>query len=182
MLAAMAIPLGPLEVHVTLAGPVGVLLGGAGAFQVVFVVSVILALMGHGGLTVVGLNALVLGAAAAAAVPVYRALATRLAPAWSLAVATGVSQVVGGAMWLVVVGLGMWLGAGTGDAAARPVADTRLGVFAAVSLPFWLLGLAVETLVAFGLGRFLARVQPGLLPRSARAVEPAPRQPAGRPA
>ena len=32
MLAAMAIPLGPFEYHVTLAGPMGILLGGAGAF------------------------------------------------------------------------------------------------------------------------------------------------------
>jgi cobalt/nickel transport system permease protein len=182
MLAAMAIPLGPLEFHVTLAGPVGVLLGGAGAFQVVFVVSVILALMGHGGLTVVGLNALVLGAGAAIAVPVYRLLVPRLSPAWSLAIATGASQVACGAMWLIVVGLGMWLGTGAAGNAAIRIPDARLGVFAAVSLPLWLLGLAAETLIAFGLGRFLARVQPGLLPQRAPAPDVAQTRPAGRPA
>src|SRR5437660_1045027 len=90
MLAAMAIevPLGPMEYHLTLVGPVGVLLGPAAAFQVVFVANAILALMGHGGLTVVGLNALVLGAGAALARPAYRALARRMAAPAALAGAT----------------------------------------------------------------------------------------------
>lgn len=179
MLAAMAIPLGPFEFHVTLAGPVGVLLGVAGAFQVAFVVSVILALMGHGGLTVVGLNTLVLGAGAAVAATVYRPLAARLSPGMSLAIAAAMSQVASGALWLLVVALGMRLGAGAG-ATAGAAADARLGLFAAVSFPLWLAGLVAETIIAFGLGRFLARVQPGLLPDARGSAGAAPRQPAGR--
>ena len=35
----------------------------------------------------------------------------------------------------------------------------------AVAVPLGLLGLAIETLVAFGLARYLERVLPGLLPR-----------------
>ena len=170
MLAAMAIPLGPLEYHLTLAGPVGVLLGGAGAFQVAFVVSAILALMGHGGLTVVGLNALVLGSGAAVANRAYAVLAGRLKPAPALALGTAAGQLVSGTLWLVVVWLGMRLRPGVTLIAGQP--DARLGLFAVVALPLWLLGLVVESLVAFGLGRFLARVGPGLLPRkpAARAV------------
>ena len=164
MLAAMAIPLGPFEYHLTLAGPVGVLLGGAGAFQVAFVVSAILALMGHGGLTVVGLNALVLGAGATVACRAYRVAARRLSPASALALGTAVGQAVAGALWLVVAGLGMRLATGPASPGAAP--DARLGVFAGVALPLWLLGIVAESLVAFGLGRFLGRVQPNLLPRS----------------
>jgi cobalt/nickel transport system permease protein len=163
MLAAMAIPLGPFEYHLTLAGPVGVLLGGAGAFQVAFVVSAILALMGHGGLTVVGLNALVLGAGATVACRAYRVAARRLSPAPALALGTAVGQAVAGALWLVVVALGMRLAPGWVSPGAAP--DARHGVFAGVALPLWLLGIVAESLVAFGLGRFLARVQPNLLPR-----------------
>lgn len=165
MLAAMAIPLGPFEYHLTLAGPVGVLLGGAGAFQVAFVVSAILALMGHGGLTVVGLNALVLGAGATVAYRVYRVLAGRPSPAAALALGTIAGQAVAGALWLGVVWLGMRVGTGSAPAGAAP--DARLGVFAIVSLPLWALGIVAESLVAYGLGRFLARVQPGLLPQRA---------------
>jgi len=167
MLAAMAIPLGPFEYHLTLAGPVGVLLGGAGAFQVAFVVSAILALMGHGGLTVVGLNALVLGAGATVACHAYRTAARRLAPAPALALGTAAGQAVAGALWLAVVWLGMRIGAGSALSTAAP--DARPAVFAMISVPLWLLGIVAESLVAFGLGRFLARVQPGLLPDSPQA-------------
>lgn len=168
MLAAMAIPLGPLEYHLTLAGPMGVLLGGGGAFQVAFVVSAILALMGHGGLTVVGLNALVLGSGAAVANRVYGAVAHRLRPAPALALGTAAGQAVAGALWLAVVGFGMRL-----DPGAAPHAgggDGRLGVFSAIALPLWIVGIAVESVIAFGLGRFLARVQPGLLPHAPPAA------------
>lgn len=202
MLAAMAIPLGPLDLHVTAVGPVGVLLGAAGAFQVVFVVSIILALMGHGGLTVIGLNTLILGAGAAVAALVYRPLASRLSPAWSLAAGAALGQIVTGVMWLVVVGLGMrltGLGAAGTEAAAHAgvhagahagapaaahagalggvAARTRFELFAAFSLPWWIAGLVVESIIAFGLGRFLARVQPDLLPAARMAPIP---EPAGR--
>ncbi len=183
MLVAMAIPLGPFEYHLTLAGPMGVLLGGAGAFQVAFVVSAILALMGHGGLTVVGLNALVLGAGATVACHAYRLAARRLSPAPALALGTVAGQAVAGALWLVVIWLGMRIGTWSAPAGAAP--DARLGVFVGVAVPLWLLGIVAESLVAFGLGRFLARVQPGLLPPSpqARAAADAPAGPAAeRPA
>jgi len=167
MLAAMAVPLGPMEYHLTLAGPVGVLLGGAGAFQVTFIVSAILALMGHGGLTVVGLNALVLGSGAAVANRAYGILAIRLRPAPALAIGTAAGQMVAGALWLVVVLIAMRLEPG---AVFHGRLDGRLGVFVAVVAPLWLLGVVVESLVAFGLGRFLARVGPGLLPRAPAAA------------
>jgi cobalt/nickel transport system permease protein len=162
MLAAMALPLGPFEYHLTLAGPMGVLLGGAGAFQVSFVVSAILALMGHGGLTVIGLNALVLGSGAAIAHRVYSMVARRMSPAAALALATALGQAVAGLLWLGVVGFGL-----RSDPRALPhwpAMDARLGAFLAVAVPLWAVGIAVESAIAFGLGRFLARVQPDLLP------------------
>ena len=157
VLAVMAVevPLGPLEYHLTLVGPVGVLLGPAGTFQVVFVASAILALLGHGGLTVVGLNALVLGAGGALARPVYRLLARRWSAAASMAGGTAATQVVSGALWLAVVGLGVRSG---------PTGTARLGLFAGLAFPLWLAGIVVESLVAAGIARFLARVRPDLLP------------------
>ena len=172
MLAAMALPLGPFEYHLTLAGPTGILLGGVGVFQVAFVVSAILALMGHGGLTGVGLNALVLGGGAFAAHLTYRALVGRLKPAASLTLGTAVGQALAGALWLAV----MWLATRVPPAGGgSPVAvDARLGVLTVVVLPLWLVGIVIESLVAFGLGRFLARVRPGLLPGSGAAPTATP--------
>ena len=170
MLAAMALPLGPFEYHLTLAGPMGVLLGGTGAFQVAFVVSAILALMGHGGLTVVGLNALVLGSGAVAAHRVYRAVARRWRPAASLAVGTAAGQAVAGLLWLAVVGMSLrW----TPGAPRHGLRAGGFGAFATLAIPLWIVGIVVESVIAFGLGRFLARVRPGLLP-AAPLARPAP--------
>jgi cobalt/nickel transport system permease protein len=166
---ALTVPLGPVEYHVGLIGPVGVLLGAAGAFEVLFVVSAILALAGHGGLTVIGLNALLLGAGAAIARPVYVAARARMGPAASLALASAASQAFAGTAWVAVMALALG-GAAGAHRAALPWAG-------ALAAALWLGGLVVETLVGQGLGGFLARVKPELLPgeltAAARGVAPA---------
>lgn len=171
MLAVMSIPipLVALEYCLTLAGPVGVLLGPAAGFQVVFVVCVILALLGQGGLTVVGLNALVLGAAVAVARPLYLGLAAgRGAPA-ALALATAGAQVVAGLCWFALLALALRFSPGAAPAILH--GGVRTGLFAAVTIGLWIVAIAAESAVAFGIGRFLARVRPDLLPAAAgRAV------------
>jgi cobalt/nickel transport system permease protein len=164
VLAVMAVevPLGPLEYHLTLVGPVGVLLGPVATFQVVFVANAILALIGHGGFTVAGLNALVLGAGGALAGPAYALLARRLPPPAAMAAATAVTQTVSGAMWLAVM-LGALRVAGTGSG--------RLQLAAGVAFPLWLIGVLVESAVAYGVARFLVRVRPDLLPGGSRGGE-----------
>lgn len=168
MLAAMSLPMGPFEYHLSLAGPIGVLLGPAGAFQIAFVTSAILALFGHGGLTVIGLNALIIGLTSSGAWLVYRMLGGRLKPAWALATSTATGQLVAGGMWFAIV----WLAARRTPLAGAPPADVHAhhGPLLALALPLWLLGVGVEGLVAWGVGRFLARVHPALLP----AAPPAP--------
>lgn len=178
MLAAMAIelPLGPIDYHLSLVGPVGALLGAAAGFQVVFVVSAMLALIGHGGLTVVGLNALVLGAGVAVARPLATLFARRFGTPVALTVATALAQALSGGLWLAIIALemrdaprGAMLGAGGG----------RVVLLAGLALPLWLIGILLESLVAYGLGRFVARVRPDLLPG---AVAPAGARVAGEPA
>ena len=162
MLAAMAMPLGPFEYHLSLAGPVGVLLGPAGAFQVAFVVSAILALLGHGGITVIGLNALVMGIASAGAWLGFRVLGPRLKPSWALAWSTAFGQVLAGVAWFAIVAVASrHAPLATAGAVGTPPHD---GLLLAVALPLWALGGFVEALVAWGVGRFLARVHPALLP------------------
>lgn len=163
VLAVMSfhIPLGPIEYHLSLLGPVGVLLGAGPAFQVLFVVCAMLAMVGHGGLTVIGVNALVLGAGAALARPVFAALAPSRGPGFAMAAAATAAQAVSGALWVVVVSLAV---------RAHPAALAehghveRLQVAAGLVAFMWVFGLATETLVALGIGRFLARVKPELLP------------------
>ncbi len=167
VLVAMAVelPLGPIEYHLSLVGPVGALLGPAAAFQVVFVVSAILAFAGHGGFTVVGLNALVLGSGAALAAPLYRRFARFLAPPGALALATAASQGLSGLLWSAVVIVALREGA--------PAQGTaRVAALSAFALPLWIGGVLIESGVAYGLGRFLTRVRPDLLP----ATKPRPKR------
>jgi cobalt/nickel transport system permease protein len=164
VLAVMAVevPLGPLEYHLTLVGPVGVLLGPAATFEVVFVAGAILALVGHGGFTTIGLNALVLGAGGALARPAYAALARRISPPAAMTAATAVTQTVSGALWLVVM-LGALRSMGTGAG--------RMQIAAGVAFPLWLGGILIESVVAYGVARFIVRVRPDLLPGSPRGPE-----------
>ncbi len=61
MLVGMSIPLGFIPLHFSLAVLVGILVGPSIGFIVVFTVNLILALFGHGGITIVGLNTLIIG-------------------------------------------------------------------------------------------------------------------------
>lgn len=176
MLAAMAIPLGALEYHLTLAGPLGVLLGPAGAFQVGFSVSAILAVMGHGGISTVGLNALVTGAGAAGAALVYRSLGRRQRPEWAMAWSTAAGQALAGVLWLAIATLALESPAGPpGDPHVHAHATERFALFA---VPLWVLGVVAESVVAWGIGRFLARVHPGLMPLGTGPVAAPPAEPA----
>lgn len=167
MLAVMAIPvpLFAMEYCLTLGGPIGILLGPAAAFQAVFVVSVILALLGQGGLTVVGLNALVLGAGAAVARPLYLALRRRASAPAAMAGATALAQVLAGLIWFGLLALLLRLEphAAPGDGHGHDHGP-RVTALAGVTVALWALAIAIEAAVAWGIGRFLARVRPDLLP------------------
>jgi cobalt/nickel transport system permease protein len=183
MLAAMALPLGPFGYHLSLAPLVGMLLGGGLAFVSACVVNAALALLGHGGFTVVGVNSLVTGLAAALGSRAYRLLASRARPFWAGAVASVVGMVGSLAAWLLVVGIAS---ATPGPLVSRlahepeHVHETvlprdesgivwkRFGRLIALSLPFWIVGTIAEAVVAGGTVRFLARVNPTLLPAHAR--------------
>ena len=178
-LASMALPLGPLGYHLSLAPVVGILLGPGLAFVAAVVVNSMLALLGHGGLTTLGLNSLVLGATAAVAAGVFALAAPRMRAFWAGAVAATAAQLVSLVLFLLVVGLaglhpgpaGAGHGAHEGHDGWSRVAShdlwAELGRFALLSLPFWIPGLLAESLVTGAVTRFLRRVSPGLLPASA---------------
>jgi cobalt/nickel transport system permease protein len=174
MLAAMSLPLGPLGYHLSLAPLLGILLGGGLAFVGAFVANVILALFGHGGITVVGLNTLITGASAALAGAAYRGLARRGGPFRAAALATVAGLGAALVLWLAVVAVAgltpnpghaahAHLASGAAGAGGAAAARTRLVRFAALSAPVWLIGIVAEALVCGGVVSFLAKVSPGLL-------------------
>ncbi len=62
MLVAMSSEIVPLAYHINLTVVGGILLGPVLSVIVAFIVQVVLALLGHGGVTVIGLNTLITGA------------------------------------------------------------------------------------------------------------------------
>ncbi len=169
MLAAMAmeVPFGPLEYHLTLAGPVGILLGPAGAFQAAFIASAVLAFIGHGGLTLIGLNALLVGTAAVVSALAYHGIRGPRLGARGFAAATAIGHSGSGIAWLTLVLVSARmratdLGLDTGG---------RLGLMSGVAIPMVLFGVLAESAVAFGLARFILKVRPDLLPGAVAAGE-----------
>lgn len=168
MLAVMAlpVPITAFDYCMTLAGPIGVLLGVAPAFQVSFVVTLILALLGQGGFTVVGLNTLVLALGAVLARPLYLWTAPAMGPARAMAVATAVSQLASTVCWGVLLWASVVL---TPDVAGEhEVKHTIIQVWhragTMVIVPLLLLAVALESLLGYGLAHFLQRVRPDILP------------------
>ncbi|MDO9573577.1 MAG: energy-coupling factor ABC transporter permease [Candidatus Contubernalis sp.] len=183
MLIAMSIPLGPYHLNLTVLS--GIILGPALAFLAVFTVNLFLSFMGHGGITVVGLNTLVIGLEAllgflgftllksflrptgAAAVTTFFALALSVVFAFGIVTASQLSyhdimQAVGGEqVECTHPGHDHSHSQGGGpllDALKENTPVGFMGVMSAAALP----GILIESfVVAFIIG-YLARVRPGL--------------------
>lgn len=74
MLVAMSTEIAPIAYHINLTVLTGILLGPALGIMAAFIVDLILALFGHGGITVVGLNTLTLGTEVMLGYLVFRGL------------------------------------------------------------------------------------------------------------
>lgn len=166
MLAAMSVPIGPLG-HLSFAPMVGILLGPGLGFLAAALVNATLALLGHGGITVVGLNTCVLGAATVSARPAYmlmrRALPPGRAGAFSAVAALALSV---GALCIVIA-----LAAQSGTPGAALLegdpghsGSVATGRFVLLSSPFWVIAIVAEALVTSSVLSYLARVRPELLP------------------
>ena len=136
---------------------------------------VILALLGQGGFTVIGLNTLVLGRGRGARAAALPARSRRRSPAGAMAAATAISQLFSSALWIGVLVLAVRL-APRVRARARGRARAWSGSRAERCSPCsgrcsgWRSG--IEALLGYGLAGFLDRVRPDLLPGRAAAARP----------
>jgi cobalt/nickel transport system permease protein len=88
MLVAMSLEILPIAYHINLSVVAGILLGPALGFLAAFITNLMLALMGHGGITVIGLNTLLLGSEAVLGHTLFYLFKNRLSVFWSAATAT----------------------------------------------------------------------------------------------
>ena len=187
MVVSMSVPILFLPVHANMAALAGIVLGGWQALVAVFTANLILAFIQHGGITVVGLNTLVLGTEAALASALFRKLsrvtAARSRPALGAAAATlmsllasmvfmivtlAVSSPQGSAMSAVVEPFLRTPGSGAGGVLSVPAFGSPSVGAALLRLvvPVVAVGLIVETTITALLVGFLSRTRPSLINRS----------------
>lgn len=160
MLVAMSAEILPLAYHLNLSVMAGILLGPAVGLLAALVVSLFLALLGHGGLTVVGLNTLILALEILLGGLLFRALTRRHLDAPRAAALSTVLALAAGTGAMVGV---VWLSRMDPTHLLEHGGPTQFGAFVRLVLGLGSLGWLLEALVTAGIVRYLCRVRPGLL-------------------
>jgi cobalt/nickel transport system permease protein len=128
MLVAMAAEIVPIAYHVNLAVLAGILLGPWLAMPTALIVVTILALIGHGGVTVIGLNTIVIGAEMILGSLIFGLFSGwlgRKRAGWSAGLTTVTTLVITTTLLVVIVVLG-----------GSPAASRESGAFDPESLSF----------------------------------------------
>ena len=150
---SIAIPVPPTTVHPMLAGLMGVLLGWFAVPAILVALFLQAVLFGHGGLTTLGLNGLILAPTALIAWATWRALAPR-APVLAAVIAGS-----GGVLLSLAVFVGLVL-LGLPADVDRGAEWAALVVFVTAHLPL----VVAEGMLVVVVLRTLTRIEPGLLP------------------
>jgi len=179
MLVGMNLEIVPIAYHVNLSVATGIILGPWFAVIAAFIVNIIMALVGHGGITVVGLNTLVIGAEGVMGFIFFSALRKIFKPGLASGAATFISLFISTALMLTVVfaanlnfesGNVHWLEELMENPTAGKLAGTfsvnrsfnfRLFAFAALGLGA--LGWTIESLVTAVAIRFISKVKPEMV-------------------
>lgn len=117
MIVAMSSEIVPLAYHVNLSVIGGILLGPALSVIAAFIVVLVLAMLGHGGVTVLGLNAIVIGTEMVLGWAIFHAILRALGRPRA-AIGAGAATVLTLALTTTLVVGVVWL-AGAGEAAER---------------------------------------------------------------
>ncbi len=153
--SSIALPIPPTSAHLMLTGLMGVMLGWFAVPALLVGLFLQAVLFGHGGLTTLGANLLILAPAALACRAMYDLFAPKL-PDIAAAVAGA-----GGMLLSVAAFAGMVL-LGLPDGISAQVERAALLAFALAHLPL----VVVEGIVVVSVLRVLRRIEPSLLPRA----------------
>jgi len=183
MVLGASVEIIPIAYHVNLTVISGILLGPSLIFLATFVVNVILALFGHGGITVIGLNTLVLSIEGVAGYFLFR-LFWRLSRRLTLAafLATFLALAISTFAMIGVVSLGTshyeelihqerggMIGFEFGKekeahrTEAEPEKEVNLKRFISIILPLGFIGWVLEGIITVLVARYIQRLRPDLL-------------------
>ncbi len=182
MLVGMSVEIGIIGYHVNLSVLAGILLGPWLGFIAAFIVNLILALFGHGGITVVGLNTLIIGSETMIGGALFRALQKRLSVQWAAAIAVVVTLAISTTLMIGIIALtrtepALAFHGPTGNEPApllsfellpgqgneNPMANLDLARFAELVYALGAIGWVIEAAFTAAVIGFLARTRPDLV-------------------
>jgi cobalt/nickel transport system permease protein len=184
MVLGAAVEIIPIAYHVNLTVISGILLGPSLIFLATLVVNVILALFGHGGITVIGLNTLILSIEGILGYyffklfwRVFKRLTPAVFPATFLALMVSTFSMIG----VVSLGtahyeelihgehqhgiFGFELSGGKADHSEKEMKKEEINLkrFIAIVLPLGFIGWILEGLITTLIARYIFRIRPDLL-------------------
>ena len=164
MLVGMSLPILP-GYHINLSVVTGILIGPSLGFVAAFIANFILALMGHGGITVIGLNTLLLGSEAVLGHSFFY-LFNRLPAFWRAALATMVTLFITTAILIGIVAMShidlemLHHGEEPGHGLQK---QGSVSTFAAIVLSIGAIGWIIEAAITGAVVKFISQVKPDLL-------------------
>jgi cobalt/nickel transport system permease protein len=177
MLVAMSLEILPILYHINLSVVAGILLGPALGFLAAFITNLVLALMGHGGITVIGLNTLLLGMEAILGHTLFHVVRGRLPVFWRAAVATVLTLFI---TTMALIGIvasshlspelfthehhkGEMVAEHHEQHSAEQNGELSIGRFATMVLSLGAVGWIIEAAVTGAVVSFIAKVKPDLI-------------------
>ncbi len=165
MLVGMSIPILP-GYHINLSVVTGILIGPSLGFVAAFIANLILAFMGHGGITVVGLNTLLLGSEAVLGHTLFYLFKKRLPVFWRAALATLMTLFITTTILIGIVAMAHidpeMLHHGE-DHGHGPAGQGSVSTFALLVLTIGAVGWIIEAAITGAVVRFISQVKPDLL-------------------
>ena len=165
MLVAMSLEILPLFYHINLSVVAGILLGPALGFLAAFIANLILALMGHGGITVIGLNTLLLGSEAVLGHTLFY-LFKRLPVFWRAVTATVLTLFMTTVALIGIVAVSHIdpeLISHGDEHGLVHTGQVSVRTFAIMVLSLGVIGWSIEAAITGAVVRFISQVKPDLL-------------------
>lgn len=168
MLVAMTLEILPLAYHINLSVVAGILLGPSLGFLAAVITNLVLALMGHGGVTVIGLNTLLLGSEAILGHALFYLFKDRLSVFWRAVVVTIATLLITTAALIGIVAVAhvdpdrMFHTEGH-DHGSAPEGEVTVTRFAIMVLSLGAFGWIIEAFITGAVIRFISQVKPDLL-------------------
>jgi cobalt/nickel transport system permease protein len=165
MLVVMSIPILP-GYHINLSVVTGILIGPGLGFIAAFIANLILALMGHGGITVIGLNTLLLGSEAVLGHTLFYLFKKRLPVFWRAALATVMTLFITTTILIGFVALShidpeiLHHGEEHGHGLKE---QGSVSTFAVLVLTIGVVGWIIEAAITGAVVKFISQVKPDLL-------------------